>query len=251
SAEPKSLGEPSFRSECALELRARHEDETPRPFRVRLVEGEEEATGDEAREDRLGRIRCVDDDLAAVGEAKHVNRGADDVHRKVSPCTLELRGRSEFSPHRPAGGAPAAPEVENGEPRALENDELRPVECRAEDSRSAAREASDAAAGIEDADPIAVADDGNPAGIERGDGRLPWKRPDDRLSSPADLPDVAQAYADISAPIDSEDADVESDRGPVPHKPAEERTGKLLSVRLDDLHRAACRRPHKPERVVG
>ena len=62
---------------------------------------------------------------------------------------------------------------------------------------------------------------------------------------------MAQAYADISAPIDSEDADVESDRGPVPHKPAEERTGKLLSVRLDDLHRAACRRPHKPERVVG
>ena len=73
-----------------LELRARHEDEASRALVVRLVEGVEETARDESREDRLGRVRRVDDDLAPVGETKDVNGDADDVSREISSRVVVL-----------------------------------------------------------------------------------------------------------------------------------------------------------------
>ena len=111
----------------------------PRRPGVRAARGE-------SRENRFGRIRVVDDDLAAVGETKDVDGGADDVGEEVPGRILDLRGRSESSPDRPRGRASATPEVENREPRAPEDDETRAVEYHADDSGTAESEGPNAAA---------------------------------------------------------------------------------------------------------
>src|SRR5438552_17182318 len=164
-----------LRGECAFELCARHEREAPGPFRVRLVEGVKEAARGEARENRFGRSRGVDNDLVAVGETQDVDGGADDVGGEVSSRALELGSRPESSPHRPGGDAPAAAEVDDVEPRAPQDDKTRPIECRAEDSAESER-AKNLPAEEEDADRVAIAQDRDPARIEGDDGRRATER---------------------------------------------------------------------------
>jgi len=111
-----------------------------------------------------------------------VNARADDIGREVALRALELRSRSEPAPHRPRGRAAAAPEIQDRESRGLEDNETRSSKCGAEDSLSAESEGLNTAGGSKDADRLtAAAQDGNPARIERGDGRLTAKRSDDRL----------------------------------------------------------------------
>src|SRR5919109_1475887 len=88
-------------SKRAFKLGARHEGEASGPLVVRLVEGVEKTARDESREHGLGGTRCVDDNLAAVGETNDVNGHADDVHGEVSLRVLELRNRSEPAPNGP------------------------------------------------------------------------------------------------------------------------------------------------------
>src|SRR6266540_2370449 len=232
----------STRNECVRELRARHENETSGPLVVRLVKGVEEAARDESRENRFGRIRCVNDDLAAVGEPKDVNADADDVGGEDALRALELRSRSESSPHRPRRRAPATSEVEEGEPRALEDEESRPVECRAEDPRSAECEVPDAAVGREDADRIAVADDGNPARIEGGDGRCATELADDRLSHRSRLPDTGPMDVELATAPVARVLDVERDHSPVRDEPAEKRSREFPAVRMHELGRPDSQR---------
>src|SRR5439155_26078940 len=205
---------------------------------VQLVEGVEEAARDELREDWVRRIRRVDDELAAVGETKHMDGCAHDVRREVSLRVLELRSRSESSPQRPRGRAPAAPQVEDGEPSAPEDEETRTVECSAEDPGSAESEGPDAAAGREDADRVTVAQNRDPGRIEGGDGRLAAERPDDRLARTARLPDTRPMDAELATALGAGVLDVERERAAIGHDPAEERPCELGCVRPHELARA-------------
>ena len=72
------------------------------------------------------------------------------------------------------------------------------MEHRIEDSALAESECAQPPAGEEDADFVAAAHDGNPAGIEGDDGRLAAKRPNDRLPSSNPFPDAAPSDADIA-----------------------------------------------------
>src|SRR5438552_10425358 len=221
------------RGEYAFEFCARHEREAPGSFRVRLVEGVKEAARGEAREHRFGRGRGVDHDLVAVGETQDVNGGADDVGGEVSSRALEFGSGPESSPHRPGGDAPAAAEVDDVEPRALQADKTRPIECRAEDS--AERERANLPAGEEDADRVAVAQDRDPARIEGDDGRRATERVHDRLSGPGRFPDAAPRLVHVA--VSGQYPDVEGDLVPILREPVEERAGEFAVLGVDDLDR--------------
>src|SRR5205823_8814607 len=121
------------------------------------------------------------------------------------------------SPHRPGGDSPAAVEVDDVEPRALEYDKTMPTERRAEDS--AEREHANLPAGKEDADRVAVAQGRDPARIEGGDGRRATERVDDRLSGPGHFPDPAPRLVHVAVSGRAEDPDVEGDLLTVFRKP--------------------------------